>query len=46
MGPEVALSASPPPTTVVEAHEDAPEPPTPSEISFEVKIEEDHDMPQ
>ena len=29
-----------------EAHEDAPEPSTPSEISFEVKIEEDQDMPQ
>ena len=31
---------------VVEAYEDAPEPSTPSEVSFEVEIEEDHDMPQ
>ena len=46
IGPEVALSTSPPPTVVAEAHEDAPKLLTPSEISFEVKIEEDHDMPQ
>ena len=46
MGPEVALSNSPPLTPVAETHEDAPEPSTPSEVSFEVEIEEDQDMPQ
>ena len=45
-GPEVALSNSPPPTTVAETHEDVPEPSTPSEVSFEVEIEEDQDTPQ
>ena len=46
-GPEVALSTNSPPTPVAETREDAPEPSTPSEISFEVKkIEEDQDMPQ
>ena len=45
-GPEVALSTSPIPAVTTEAHEDAPEPSTPSEVSFEVEIEEDHDMPQ
>ena len=45
-GPEVALSTSPIPATTTETHEDALEPPTPSEVSFEVEIEEDHDMPQ
>ena len=45
-GPEIALSTSPIPAATTGAHEDAPEPSTPSEISFEVEIEEDHDMPQ
>ena len=45
-GPEVALSTSPVPAATIEAHEDALEPPTPSEVSFEVEIEEDQDMPQ
>ena len=44
-GLEVALSTSPIPAATVEAHEDAPEPSTPSEISFEVEIKEDHNMP-
>ena len=46
MGLEVVLSTSPPPTMVVKAHKDAPKPSTPSEVSFEVEIEEDHEMPQ
>ena len=45
-GPEVALSTSPIPAATTEAHEDPLEPPTLSEISFKVEIEEDHDMPQ
>ena len=45
-GLEVALSTNSPPTLVAEAREDASEPSTPSEISFEVEIEEDQDMPQ
>ena len=45
-GPEVALSTSSPPTPAAETREDAPEPSTPSEIFFEVEIEEDQDMPQ
>ena len=46
MGPEIALSTSPLPPTVTEVHEDAPKTLTPSEVSFEVEIEEDQDMPQ
>ena len=45
-GPEVALSTSSPPTPVAETREDVPKPSTPSEVSFEVEIEEDQDMPQ
>ena len=45
-GPEVALSNSSPPTPVEETHKDAPKPSTPSEVSFEVEIEADQDMPQ
>ena len=45
-GPEVALSTSPIPTATAEPHENTLEPLTPSEVSFEVEIEEDHDMPQ
>ena len=45
-GPEVTLSTNSPPIPVAETHKDAPEPSTPSEISFEVEIEEDQDMPQ
>ena len=45
-GLEIALSTSPTPAATTGAHEDAPEPSTPSEISFEVEIEEDYDIPQ
>ena len=45
-GLEIALSTSSLPPMATEVHENAPEPPTPSEISFEVEIEEDQDMPQ
>ena len=45
-GPEVALSTSLIPAVTTEAHEEAPKPSTPSEVSFEVEIEEDHNMPQ
>ena len=46
MGLEIALSTSPILAATAEAHENAPKPSTPSEVSFEVEIEEDHNMPQ
>ena len=46
IGPEITLSTSPLLPTVSETNKDAPEPSTPSHISFEVKIEKDQDMPQ
>ena len=45
-GPEIAFSISPPPVMAKEVHENVPKPLTPSEVSFEVEIEEDQDMPQ
>ena len=45
-GPEIALSTSPIPVATTEAHEDAPKSSTPSEISFEVEVEEDRNTPR